>query len=160
MNDLPSTTQFTFYDEKDTAYDPRRSHSYTFMVEGVPVAWARAGRQGGRYYDKQTKEKREFANALYAKHPHLFYGRPYPEYPLDLSMTFFMPIPDSYSKKKCNLVRGKPHIFTPDLSNLIKFVEDAITDILIKDDCMIANITAMKIYDDLPRTVFTLQEAR
>ena len=41
-------------------------------------------------------------------------------------VTFVLPIPKSYSQKRRNEWIGKPHMQRPDLSNLLKALEDAI----------------------------------
>ena len=38
-----------------------------------------------------------------------------------LDATFILPMPKSWSKKKKQLMHGKPHIIKPDLDNIIKF---------------------------------------
>lgn len=48
---------------------------------------------------------------------------------LDLNhtkLTFVLPMPQSWSRKKKNLMRGQPHVQKPDLSNLLKAIEDAL----------------------------------
>jgi Holliday junction resolvase RusA-like endonuclease len=44
----------------------------------------------------------------------------------ELSLTFVMPFPKSYSKKKKESLRGKPHQIRPDLDNLVKAFKDAL----------------------------------
>ena len=127
-----------------------------YVVMGAPVAWARARTNNGRYYDSQAeiKEwfgweiKRQMLQVLGISWPHTE--------PLHLSITFFMPIPRSYSKKKQAALEGHYHAKKPDCSNLIKFLEDALLGVLFKDDCIIASISAKKVYDVNPRTEFTL----
>ena len=41
-------------------------------------------------------------------------------------VTFILPMPRSWSKKKKATMDGKPHMSRPDLSNLLKALEDAI----------------------------------
>ncbi len=41
-------------------------------------------------------------------------------------VTFILPMPSSWSKKKMAFQNGKPHMSRPDLSNLLKALEDAI----------------------------------
>ena len=41
-------------------------------------------------------------------------------------VTFILPMPKSWSKKKRAVMDGKPHMSRPDLSNLLKALEDAI----------------------------------
>ena len=47
-----------------------------------------------------------------------------------LRIKFVMPMPKSWSRKKCIEMAGKPHKVRPDLSNILKAVED----ILLKED--------------------------
>jgi len=41
-------------------------------------------------------------------------------------VTFILPMPKSWSKKKRATQNGKPHMSRPDLSNILKALEDAI----------------------------------
>lgn len=77
------------------------------------------------------------------------------EGPLHLEVTFYFAIPKSRDKK---LIQGTYHYYRPDLSNLIKFLEDIATGILFDDDCIISSITSKKCYDDCPRTEFIITE--
>lgn len=45
-----------------------------------------------------------------------------------LAATVFLPIPKSYSKKKKSELAGSPHLKRPDASNILKGLEDALTD--------------------------------
>ena len=51
-------------------------------------------------------------------------------------VTFILPMPNSFSKKKKGQLNGKPHMQRPDLSNLLKALEDA----LYQDDSGIYDI--------------------
>jgi len=62
-----------------------------------------------------------------------------------LSLTFIIPFPKSYSKKKKQELRGKPHILRPDLDNLLKAFKDA----LCKEDSYVHTYeTIKKIWGD------------
>jgi len=50
-----------------------------------------------------------------------------------LNITFYLPMPKSWSQKKKALMDQQPHRQKPDLSNLVKAFEDA----LLKEDCQI-----------------------
>ena len=122
--------------------------SLTFIVPGNPVPLARA--RVGKYsiYDSQKHEK--FVATMQLSHQ--MAGTKTLNGPLVLEAIFFMPM----GKAKRRI--GKPHAFRPDLDNLIKYVCDICTKTVFQDDCIIYRIVAQKIYDENPRTVFTLSE--
>jgi len=80
--------------------------------------------------------------------------------PIRLSCGFYMPIPESTSKKKrqamiCEVIRPEKK---PDLSNLIKFVEDCLNETVWGDDKQIVSYGAMeKFYSEEPRTVIRIE---
>ena len=61
------------------------------------------------------------------------------------SILFRISMPKSWSKKKRDLMRGKPHQETPDLDNLLKAVNDA----LLEQDKIIYQISATKLWSDI-----------
>ena len=46
------------------------------------------------------------------------------------------------------------HITKPDVDNLIKFTLDVLSGVLYKDDNQVVSVTAIKLYDDEPKTWF------
>jgi Holliday junction resolvase RusA-like endonuclease len=111
---------------------------------------------GSRPWDSQKKVKLACGIALAEQHAY----RPFFEGPLHFDVCFYFPFPQIVSRAKIPLLRGKPHICRPDLSNLLKFVEDIGTGILYSDDCLISSITAKKCYDDKPRTEFSVTQVQ
>ncbi len=71
--------------------------------------------------------------------------------PVLLDVTFFMPIPKSFSKKKQNELDGKYYEKKIDLDNLIKKL-DYLNGIVFVDDAKVCTIAASKIYSFSPRT--------
>ena len=55
-----------------------------------------------------------------------------------------MPMPQSWSNKKRDEMRHKPHQQKPDIDNLIKAVLDA----LLEDDCAVWMVEACKVWSD------------
>jgi len=51
----------------------------------------------------------------------------------DATVTFILPMPEGWSKKKKKLFDGQKHIQTPDLDNLLKALGDALYD---NDSCI------------------------
>jgi len=126
----------------------------TYIIPGEPIPLARARFGKNKVWDSQKQQKFAFGIHLNKQHGNqpLFHG------PLHMDVTFFMPMPKKVSKTKP--LTNKPHIFTPDLDNLIKLVADAATGILYADDCTICQISARKVYDTNTRTEFTLIELK
>jgi len=73
--------------------------------------------------------------------------------PIEMLIEFHMPIPQSLSQKKKLQLHQTPHEKKPDLSNLIKFVEDTFNGYIYKDDSQIVNIFASKLYSNEPKTI-------
>lgn len=66
--------------------------------------------------------------------------------PAGSQVTFYMPTPASWSKKKNAAMQGKPHTQKPDLDNLLK----ALLDAVYGDDSHIWKISAQKVWRDRP----------
>jgi Holliday junction resolvase RusA-like endonuclease len=128
--------------------------SITYIIPCNPIAWKRAGNSRGRFYDQQTHAK--INTGIYIKNQHD--GTFYENVPLLLTITFYFPIPQTWSKKKKLAMINSPHRSIPDASNCVKFLEDVLPGILYTNDCLISDIIAKKRYDDGngPRTEFTL----
>lgn len=61
-----------------------------------------------------------------------------------LRVTFYLPMPKSWSKSKRGTMLWKPHQQTPDIDNLIKSFLDA----LCGDDCTVWEITGRKFWSE------------
>ena len=117
----------------------------TYTIPGNPIPLARPRFSKGHVFDCQKREKTAIALIIHNQRGNTSFL----EGPLRLDITFFMKIP----KKGKNLLW---HIKRPDLSNMLKLYEDVAIGILYEDDSQIAEIVARKIYDEYPRTEFTL----
>lgn len=125
----------------------------TYIIEGDPVPLSRPRIGKNCLYDSQKQAKLILGIELSRQHGlrELYVG------PIGLDFMFYFHMPPS-SKKHHDKMRGTPHFFKPDISNLIKMYEDISNKILFNDDCLIAEITARKVYDDRPRTEFTIRK--
>ena len=74
-----------------------------------------------------------------------------------MDITFFMRPSKKFTALNKKTFINQYHTFIPDLSNMIKYVEDTAQGILYKNDSIISSITAKKVYDLNPRTEFTLK---
>lgn len=67
---------------------------------------------------------------------------------LSVSYKFIYPIPKSWSKKKKEEFKGKPKNSSPDLTNILKSLEDAVFDFAEIDDKNVVKLTSEKVYND------------
>lgn len=127
-----------------------------YIIPITPIPWARPRYNGKtrQFFDKQVAEKEMYRACVRSMHREAI--KPFRDCPLELVVTFFMPLPLS---EKLRQKRIEQHYFTarPDLSNLIKFLEDAMQNILFEDDSYIVRINASKVYDKKPRVEFELK---
>lgn len=122
-----------------------------YVLYGNPIAWARPAPSGNRMWDTQKQLKFQYGALLRQQHD----DEPLLEGPLHLEIKFYFHIPRT-THKKVRQMPGAYHIFKPDLSNLIKLIEDVGSGIIYKDDALIASMRAAKLYDDTPRIEFSL----
>jgi len=133
----------------------------SITVHGKPIAQARPRFvRRGKFvttYNPQESEAGRFALSVMHSLPEGF--KPYLG-PLRLSCEFFMPIPQSATKRqKAEIEIGlRKHIKKPDLDNLCKFVKDACTGIVWVDDSQVVQLEARKKYSNQPATVIEIVE--
>ncbi len=127
--------------------------SARFIIPGDPVALARARYGNGKVYDCQKEIKSKYAIILSNQHN----DYPFFQGPLHLDITFYFSIPKT-SIKHADKLRFTPRACKPDLSNLVKFIEDVAIGILYRDDAVISVINCKKIYDNPARTEFIISE--
>lgn len=118
-----------------------KKRSATYIVPGDPVPLARVRFGNRKAYDIQKPWKNKVGLILKSQHTGpLFTG------PLYVRVVFYMPIPESYSLKRQRVMPYCYHFKRPDLSNLIKFIEDVCNEIVILDDSCICKMDAQKVY--------------
>jgi Holliday junction resolvase RusA-like endonuclease len=128
-------------------------------ILGKPIAkkrprFARVGKFVRTYNPQETEEGR----FLFEAYRQLGNGFKPIEKPITVIMGYYMPIPKGTSKKKKTLMVMKQiqHCKKPDLSNLVKFTEDALNNVVWKDDSQITMMWAHKQYSKEPRTEITI----
>lgn len=128
-----------------------------FIIDGPPISKESPRSNGKRFYNPQHALKLVQQAELKSQIP--------PEYqilqkkPLYLIACFFMPIPKSYSTKKKEELNATYHSSKPDSDNLTKWLKDLGTNIIYKDDALVACEVIQKIYSHNPRTIFSIQTA-
>lgn len=65
--------------------------------------------------------------------------------------------PKSWSRRKRLNAVSKPHVYKPDVSNLVKFIEDALNEVIWKDDSFISGILVTKTYELEAKTIITVE---
>ena len=123
-----------------------------YELPGPPIPLKRHRHSGKTTYDPQKKEKDRLRWYVLSQYRDSVPARD----PFHLKIEFLMPIPQSISLKKAREISMKPHSKKPDLSNLIKFVEDCFNGILWEDDNLISSIEATKFYSESPKTLFKI----
>jgi Holliday junction resolvase RusA-like endonuclease len=111
----------------------------TFIVPGDAVPWkAPEVKLRGKFrigiMPKRASEQKGYMKFIAAQ---AWEGQEPMEGPVKLEINIYKGIPKSYSKKKRDqLLNGNRNLCsaTPDVTNVVKLVEDAIKGIIIKDD--------------------------
>lgn len=87
-------------------------------------------------------------------------GAFFPTGALEVRITFFMPIPKSWSNVKKADALWKYHTKKPDADNMVKGVFDALNKIAWNDDNQVAKVTATKVYGDDPGVEVLIRELK
>ena len=70
--------------------------------------------------------------------------------PVSVAISFGIPMPKSWSKRKRAAHDATPHTSKPDVDNLVKGVLDAVTGIIFTDDAQVYSLTAVKWWTSSP----------
>ena len=119
-----------------------------FFIPGLPIAKARpkfAVIKGvARAYTPAKTKAYENMVAIYGRKA---IAKPL-NGPLVIELAFILPVAPSTSKKRTAELLNGPHIQKPDLTNLVKSVEDGLNGIAYLDDAQIWKISATKTYSE------------
>ena len=129
----------------------------TVCLLGAPVPWARAAGGRSRVLFTPTKQRNNAA-ALRIAAQDAMQGRVPFDGPVIGLFTAEFAIPTSWSKKKqqAALLGEIWPAKKPDLSNLVKMVEDALNEIVYRDDAQIIRYdVCQKRYSAQPKIVAT-----
>jgi Holliday junction resolvase RusA-like endonuclease len=124
--------------------------SPTYVINDSPIALKRAKPNffKRQMYDSQKQAKLIIGIRLRNQHG----DRPPYTGILHLNLNFNFELP---TKNKKQLRNQLYHVARPDLSNLLKMIEDICVDVgIIKDDALISSIFCKKQYSDTPSTTF------
>ena len=136
------------------------SQSITFTIPGVPVPWARARRNGKRYFNagNMTTYKKAVAWAAKEEMGRTAYWTEPCDGPVAVQMSFAFPVPNSWPAVKQQAAwAGDIRPTNCDIDNLQKAVSDALNKIVYQDDRLIAEIYATKRYSTRPGATVTVR---
>ena len=116
----------------------------TFTIPGAPVPKARARIVAGKAYT--PAKTRGYEETVAAAALQAMGGRP--PIPaggwMDADLTFDIPIPKSWTRKRKELMAEEGHTQRPDLDNYVKAILDACNGVVYEDDSQITCINAVK----------------
>jgi len=126
----------------------------TYSMSGLPRGQGRprATARGGFASVYKASADRKYEQSVAKVAAAAMAGRDPMEGPLSVSLRFRMAIPKSATKRvKASMAAGEiPPCTKPDLSNLVKAIEDAMNGIVYVDDCQIVRAFQTKIYAEQP----------
>ena len=127
------------------------------VIPGNPVAQGRPRvTKFGTYDPPKSKEYKQYVKRCVMNEKP---GEPTKQ-PLAARIDAYMSIPKSKPRKwredaGMGMIRPTKR---PDLSNIVKCIEDALTGVVWHDDSQIVRLIAIKRYSDYPRVEVTIQE--
>lgn len=129
------------------------------IVPGDPVPWARARRNGGRYFTPERQRAQAQAILAYwrANQAPTFAG------PIEVALTFYMrrPLGQYGTGRNAGRVKSSAPAYPTarvDVDNLAKLVLDALEGHAWEDDCQVVSLRATKSYGS-PHTVVMARAA-
>jgi Holliday junction resolvase RusA-like endonuclease len=135
---------------------PLAPAAISFVVPGVPVAWARAGSKAGvrftpaKQRGTMAQVKALCVEAMGGAAP--FVG------PVEMSVRATWPAPPSWSAKKRAGAKWKTS--RPDSSNICKLIEDALIGVAYLDDAQIVSSHTWKTIGDRAELAVRIVELR
>lgn len=139
----------------------REPITIVLMGEPVPFARMRLSRTMGGHYIPTPQRNAMAALRIVAADAMRQEGGALFDEPVSLDLLAEFPIPMSWSRKKrtaalLGLIRpGKK----PDLDNLCKLATDALNTVVYRDDALIVEVRARKVYGGQPKLIVTIQPA-
>lgn len=123
---------------------------YKFIIPGIPIPWKSHAGFGRRSFNPRFLEKKYVQAHLRQQFKDEMLAGP-----VCVRYEFRFPIPTSASKirKKQMAENVMKHMKRPDITNCIKFYEDALKEIVIVDDARVVEMSAAKFYDAEPHTI-------
>jgi Holliday junction resolvase RusA-like endonuclease len=128
-----------------------------YVVEGEPVPWKAHKGFGKNSYSPNCDRKNVMRWDLRVQQEDAAVLTK----PVRLEFIFYMPLPKGAKKSLVDQVQSGEVVYhdkRPDCTNLIKFAEDCLIGVVIKDDNQVVQTQAKKLYSMEPRTVIEVEE--
>ena len=124
----------------------KKPEMVTFIVDGVPAPWTspRRGQRGGCIQTPAVLRMKAWQERVRLAATAAMRGNKMLDGPVNLSVTF---TPDHATVVAAKIAQGgEPDWATkkPDLTNLVKATEDALSGIVFEDDAQVAYLCAFK----------------
>lgn len=133
-----------------------------FTIPGAPVGKGRPrfARHGGHVKAYTPEKTANYENLVKLFASQVMCGRAPMVRPISISISIYMPIPASWSKRRQDLAeRGLIGATTkPDWDNVGKVAADAMNGIVYDDDKQIVRAMVSKEYSIVPRVEVSVQE--
>ena len=128
-----------------------------FEIPGKPIPQTRARISKNFMYDPLFNVKKNLRTIVKEQLPSDF--KPFLE-PIEVEVTFSMPLPKAWPKYKKELIREGTEIPYPssgDIDNLLKMPFDALNGIVWEDDRLIWKVSAKKVWALEGKTCFEIK---
>ena len=133
-----------------------------FDVEGIPVPKGRPRHtvRGGFVHSYTPEQTRTYEAAVRERAKKAMGSSEPLETPIKAFFYVRLPIPKTITKKRLEAIRSGSEmpIRKPDLTNIVKSLEDALNGVVYKDDCQIVTIHTSKVYSTHPGVDILIQE--
>jgi Holliday junction resolvase RusA-like endonuclease len=129
----------------------------TVVLSGTPTPYRHRSAPGGHRY-LPARQRDQLACLRLAAAESMNGREPFAT-PVRLELRVTLPIPKSWSKKKQHAAMTGEILpgSRPDLSNLLKLAEDALSSVVFADDSLVCIQWSQKIYGLAPKIVITVK---
>lgn len=130
---------------------------FFYILKGEPIPISKIKNSSTqRIWNTQKSDKFSWSMQLANQHEgnDIFTG------PVHLDVFFYMMPPDYAVAKKKGIISGKYNYYLPLLSSFIRFLEEAAVGVLWNDPCLLSSLKSFKMYDENPRTEFTITKLK
>jgi Holliday junction resolvase RusA-like endonuclease len=133
---------------------PRPYRERTFIIRGGPA--------NGQVGSRRTEEVQSYQAAARVLAQDAMEGREIMRASVELTVRAYLQIPTSWSlRKQAEARQGLLlPLVTPDLTNVLKCIEDALAGVVFLDDKQVVRQVTEKLYSDAPRLEVEVREIR